>query len=88
MILMPLTILLAQSLGYRPFLDPLPIWDNTAWPWLIVPLCAAVSLTYKSIRSDSMRTVPREALKLTLLIILGMATAAVVLAVVVRGFER
>ena len=77
--------LLAQSAGYRPFLDPLPVWPNYIWPWLVVPLCAAVSIVYKSIRCRSMSRVPREALSITFWILIGLAAAAVVLAVLVRG---
>ena len=73
--------------AYRPFKDPLPVWDNTRWPWLLLPLALAISVVYKSIRCKSMRQVPRDAAVLTLVIILGMVAAAVVLALVVRGLE-
>ena len=81
-------IVAAADAPYRLFLDPLPVWNNSQWPWLLVPLCLAVSIVYKSIRCRSMRQVPREAVGLTFLIILGMATAALVLALVVRGLEK
>lgn len=74
--------------AYRPFKDPLPVWQNSRWPWLLLPLALAVSLVYKSIRCKSMRRVPREAAGLTVFIILGMAVAGVVLALLVRGLER
>jgi hypothetical protein len=80
--------LLAQSTGYRPFLDPLPVWPNTIWPWLVVPLCAAVSIVYKSIRCKPMSRVPREALGITIWILLGLIAAAVVLAVIVLGIVQ
>jgi hypothetical protein len=73
--------------AYHPFLDPLPVWQDSHWPWLLLPLCIAVTVVYKSIRCRSMKRVPREAAGLTLTIILGMAAAAVVLALVVRGLE-
>ena len=79
---------LAESLPYRPFLDPLPIWGNSAWPWLIVPLCVAVSVVYKSVRCKSMKSVPREAAGIAILILVGMAAAALALALMVRGMER
>jgi hypothetical protein len=66
----------------------LPVWDNTCWPWLLLPLCVAVSLVYKSIRCRTMKEVPRETLSITITIIVGMAAAALVLALVVRGLER
>ena len=74
--------------AYRPFMDPLPAWQNTRWPWLLIPLCLAVSVVYKSARCKSMKTVFREAVGLTVTILLGMIAAAIVLAVVVRGLER
>ena len=74
------------TMAYTPFVQPLPAWDY--WYLLLLPLCLAVSIVYKSIRCKSMSRVPREAGGLTLTIILAMAAAAVVLAVVVRGLER
>jgi hypothetical protein len=85
--MLPLLVILADY-AYRPFKDPLPVWGNFQWPWLLVPLCAAVSLVYKSIRCKSMKTVPREALGLMTVIILGMVAAAVVLAILVRSLEH
>jgi hypothetical protein len=85
-VIFPLLSMLAD-LAYRPFKDPLPVWQDTRWPWLLLPLCLAVALVHKSIRCKSMRTVLREAAGLTLFIILGMAAAAVLLALVVRGLE-
>ena len=80
--------LLAQSTGYRPFLDPLPVWPNYIWPWLVVPLCAAVAIVYKSIRCKPMTRVPREAAGLTVIILLGLIAAAIVLAVIVLGIVQ
>ena len=71
--------------GYVPFMQPLPAWDY--WYLLALPLCAAVSVVYKSIRCRSMRTVPREAAKATGWIILGLVGAAVGLWVLVKAFE-
>ena len=56
---------LALTPAYRPFLDPLPVWSDKVWPWLLLPLCLAVSVVYKSIKCRSMRQVPREALVIT-----------------------
>ena len=72
--------------GYVPFMQPLPAWD--VWYLLALPLCAAVSIVYKSIRCRSMRKVPREAGKALGWIILGLIAAAVVLAAVVELMER
>jgi hypothetical protein len=72
-------------LAYVPFMQPLPAWDY--WYLLAIPLCAAVSIVYKSIRCRSMRTVPREAAKATGWILVGLVAAAVALTLVVKVFE-
>ena len=72
--------------AYAPFMQPLPAWDY--WYLLALPLCAAVSIVYKSIRCRSMRKVPREAAKALGWILLGLAAAAVVLGVLVEIMER
>jgi hypothetical protein len=79
----PASILAA---GYVPFMQPLPVWDY--WYLLAVPLCAAVSIVYKSIRCRSMRKVPREAAKATGWILAGLVLAAVVLATIVKVMEQ
>lgn len=75
-------------LSYTPFLDPIPIWSNMVWPWLLLPLAIAVSLVYKSIKCGSMRQVPREAAVIAVWIVLGMVAAAAALAALVHGLER
>jgi len=77
-----------MPLAYRPFLDPIPVWPDAVWPWLLIPLCVAVSLVYKAIKCGSMKEVPREAAVITVWIILGMIGAAIALAVLVRALER
>ena len=72
--------------GYVPFMQPLPAWDY--WYLLAVPLCAAVSIVYKSIRCRSMRKVPREAAKATGWILAGLVLAAVILGVIVKVMEK
>lgn len=79
-------LVLLAPFAYRPFLDPLPVWDY--WPALLVPLTVAVAVVYKSIRCATMRRVPAEAAKATAWIIGGMAAAAVVLSAVVSLMER
>jgi hypothetical protein len=78
----------APAFHYRPFLTPLPIWGDGAWPWLLVPLCVCVAVVYKSIKCRTMSQVPKEAAGLTVWILAGMAVAAVVLALVVEALER
>ena len=74
------------ALAYTPFMQPLPAWD--VWYLLAIPLCAAVSIVYKSVRCRSMRKVPREAAKATGWILVGLASAAAVLIAAVELMER
>jgi hypothetical protein len=71
-------------LAWTPFLDPFPIWSNRVWPFLLLPLAAAVSVVYKSIKCRRMSQGPWEASVILSLIVLGMIAAAVVLTVVVE----
>ncbi|QOV88055.1 hypothetical protein [Humisphaera borealis] len=73
---------------YVPFLTPLPAWNDSVWPWLLLPLCIAIAVVYKSIKCRTMRQVPREATVLTLWIVVGMAIAAGALALIVEALER
>ena len=75
-------------MNYQPFLTPLPLWADSRWPWLIIPLCFGVSVVYKSIKCRSMRTVPREAAVITFWILIMMSAAAAVLLTLVRMLER
>jgi len=72
---------LADS-AYVPFVYPLPIWDY--WPWLIIPLCAGVAIVYKSVKCQTMKQVPREALVIFVWMLVGFAAAAGALAGVVK----
>jgi hypothetical protein len=76
---------LAPAIAYTPFMQPLPAWD--LWYLLALPLCAGVSVVYKSIRCRSMHKVPVESAKAFFWIIVGLVTAAVLLGVVVRLME-
>ena len=73
---------LPSVLAYTPFVYPLPIWDY--WPWLILPLTLGVSIVYKSVKCQHMRTVPKEALQIFVWILVGMVAAAGALAGVVK----
>ena len=76
--MIPPTLHLAHLLAYRPLMDPLPyVWDY--WPWLLLPLCVAVAVVYKSIKCRSMKQVPREAAVITVWILAGLGAAALVL---------
>ena len=74
-----------HALAYRPFLDPLPVWDQ--WYVLLLPLCVAVAVVYKSIKCATMRQVPAEAARTTVYIIVGMVAAAAVLAGLLKVLE-
>jgi hypothetical protein len=71
---------------FRPFWQPLPVWDY--WYLLLVPLCLGVSIVYKSIKCHRMRQVPREAAVIFLMILAGMVLAGAALLALVRVMER
>ncbi len=75
-------------LAYTPFVDPLPIWSPD-WMWmvLLIPLCAAVAIVYKTVKCGAVKQIGREALVLFITIIVGMAFAAVALAGLVKLME-
>ena len=77
-----------HMIAWIPFLNPLPVWSNRVWPWLLLPLAAAVSVVYKSIKCREMKQVPKEAAVILSMIVLSMVAAAVVLAVVVETMEK
>lgn len=72
-------------LAYRPFLDPLPIYNW--WFALILPLCLLFSVVYKSAKCNDVREIPKAAIGICLWILLGMAAAAAVLTIVVKFQE-
>jgi hypothetical protein len=41
-----------MMLGYRPFLDPLPL--DSVWYLLLVPLSLGVAMVYKAVRATDM----------------------------------
>jgi hypothetical protein len=68
-------------ISFIPFIYPLPIWTNPwIWPLLLLPLCLAVAVVYKSVRCSTVSRVPREATGLFITIILGMILTAAALA--------
>jgi hypothetical protein len=73
---------------YVPFYGPAPLWSNSAWPWLLLPLVIGVSIVYKAIRVDRMRDLPRAAAGIAAWIIFGMIAAAAALAAVVKIMQR
>lgn len=81
MILGSLDVLLAVSgpltLGFRPFLDPLPI--DRYWMLLLLPLVIGISVVYKTIKVDNLERLPREAAVLAAQIVAFMIMAAAAL---------
>ena len=69
------------SLAFRPFLEPLPVWN--VWALLILPLSVGIAVVWKSIKCRSMADVPREAAVLVLWVIGGFAAAAAALVALV-----
>jgi hypothetical protein len=54
------------------FVHPMPIDPATSIFWLI-PLCIAVAAVYRTIRTDTVRTLPREIITLSVCLIGGLA---------------
>ena len=61
-------------LAYIPFVTPLPVWNY--WAWLLVPLCAAVAIVYKTIKCRYVHEIPRQAAAITVWIIVSMIAVA------------
>jgi hypothetical protein len=76
---------MTSLLSYTPFVDPMPIHDW--WFWLLLPLCLLFSVVYKSVKCEHVSQIPRAALSITLVILAGMAAAALVLTIVVKVQE-
>ena len=70
------------ALAYRPFLEPLPVWN--VWYLLILPLCLCIAVVWKSVKCRTMAEVPAEAAVLVLWILGGFAVAAAVLVGLIR----
>jgi hypothetical protein len=77
-----------SQLAYTPFIDPLPIWSPD-WMWilLLIPLCAAVAIVYKTVKCGAVHRIGREALVLFITIVVCMFAAAVALAGLVKLME-
>jgi hypothetical protein len=73
-------------LAFRPFLDVPPIADY--WVVLMLPLCLAVSVVYKSMKCRYMSQVPWEASVIFVWIIGGFAATAAALMLLVNWLGR
>jgi hypothetical protein len=62
-------------LAWTPFLQPAPAVDR--WWWLlIIPLAVGVSFAYKATRTADIARLPREALRMSALIVSAMVGLA------------
>ncbi len=68
------------------FMKPLPVWDY--WYLLLLPLCAAVAIVYKSMKAEELKDLPKRIAINFAWIVFGMVCAAAVLGVVVRWLDH
>ena len=65
------------------FVNPMPLQTHTVL-WLLLPLCLAVSLIYKTIRTEDVGRIWIETLKLVVQIVAGLAALGVSLWLIQR----
>jgi hypothetical protein len=70
----------------RPFIQPLPVWS--CWYLLLLPLCAGVAVVYKAIKCESLKSVPRQAAVIFVMMVGGMVLAGLALAGFLLILER
>jgi hypothetical protein len=68
---------LAQLVAWTPLLDPVKV--QPYWPWLLIPLAAAIAVIYKTLKVRHVRQVPNASFWLTLTILGGMVLAGAAL---------
>jgi len=66
--------LASLGLAWTPFLQPVPLDDH--WLWLVAPIVVAISVTYKTIKIDDLRNLPKQSAMLAGQIFVFMALAA------------
>jgi len=64
-------------LAYRPFLDPAPI--DRYWLWFLPPLIILVAIVYRTIKTESLQTVPRRGAYLAFQISVFIVLAALLI---------
>jgi hypothetical protein len=67
----------SNMLAYRPFLEPAPI--DRYWMWFLPPLILVIALVYRTIKSESLADLPRQAGYLAFQISVFMVLAAAAL---------
>lgn len=65
------------TLAYRPFLDPVPV--DGYWVLMLLPMVIAIAVVYKTIKTDRLDKIPREAAVLAAQIVAFMVMAAAAL---------
>jgi hypothetical protein len=65
-------------IAWMIFLNPMVLGFNTEL-WLLLPLCAAVAIVYKTIRVDDLRHLAREIVALIAYMVVGLVALSVVL---------
>jgi hypothetical protein len=58
--------------GWTLFYHPMTLSFNELL-WMLLPLCASVAITYKTIRTGNLRRLPLEILQLSLYLLVGLA---------------
>lgn len=61
-------------LAWTPFLHPLPL--HSGWMFLAIPLAAAIAVVYKTLKLEDLATLPAEAARLTIIILIALVAAA------------
>lgn len=81
-----MTLLLAQAAetySYsRPFLQPLPVWND--WPFLLLPLLLAIAVVYKGIKVSKISELPKASTIMVVQVICAFVAIAIALSVYVR----
>jgi hypothetical protein len=73
----PLATAAPAVLAFRPFLDPVPV--DQYWMLMLLPMVAAIAVVYKTIKTDRLEKIPREATVLAAQIVAFMVMAAAAL---------
>ncbi len=72
-------------LAFKPFIDPIPMvsWQKLA---MLLPLCLAIAIVYKTTKCRELRDVPVASLVLWVTIIIGMFAVGIGLFVAYNVF--
>lgn len=59
-------------IAWTLFVNPIALNADGWTLWLILPLCASVAITYKTIRTESLRRLPLEVIALMCYMMFGL----------------